>query len=217
MVCDPALLRQLPGMVGAFSAKNGPESHRAADPTGPYPAFIFAYIASKIWAFNATEKWMAERKPSFEVVNIQPTFVIGRDDTVVDAAGTIKGTNAMIMGPLLGHAAENPNPGATVHIDDVAKLHVRSLKPDIPGNKNYVATCNPPSGIEFADSFSIAKNKFPKECAEGIFKVDTTPKPQTVPVKIDSSLSEKTFGLVFKSFEEQVVSVAGHYIELLRK
>jgi len=163
---------------------------------------------------NTTEDWLAKQKPRFETINIHPTLVIGRDDLVTSPEEIIKGTNAIVIGPLLGHGSSDPNPGSSVHLDDVAELHVRSLDPSIPGNANYLGTANPPDGIDWAESFAFVKREYPREVEKGVFKVDTTEVPKSVPVKIGGELSEKTFGLKFKSFEEQVRSLAEHYLEL---
>ncbi len=75
---------------------------------------------------------MEEHNPSFELINILPVFVLGRDDTATDAAGILQGSNGIMMGPALGQPSPMPYPGIPVHVDDVAMMHVRSLDQDIP-------------------------------------------------------------------------------------
>lgn len=159
---------------------------------------------------------MAEHSPSFDVINIEPVFVLGRDETATDTDTILKGSNGSLMRPLLGNPAERPYPGIPVHVDDVAMMHVRSLDRAIPGNEDYIACSHPLQGIEWAEAFDIIKRHYPKECAKGIFKVDTTERPQTAKFMVDSTKAEKTFGFSFKSFEEQVLDVADQYLELLR-
>jgi nucleoside-diphosphate-sugar epimerase len=189
------------------------EKTRAVNTAGPYGSPVNAYQVSKALAYEATNKFIADKKPAFSVVNIMPVFVVGRDDTVTDASNIAKGTNGFLMGPLLGHARDQPLIGATVHVDDVAKLHVQSLDSSIvKGNEDFIAHSNPT--IDWADSYEIVKRRFPEAYADGVFKFDSIPRPITAPVDIDSSKAEKTFGK-FKSFEEQTVSVVEHYLELI--
>lgn len=107
-----------------------------------------------------------------------------------------------------------PYPGASVHLDDVALMHVHSLRQNIPGNQEFLASSEHPDGIEWARIFDIIEAKYPKECAEGVFKT-TTERPLTGVMRVSSTKAEEAFGIKFKSFEEQVLSVVGHYLELL--
>lgn len=180
---------------------------------GPYGSPVNAYQVSKALAFEATNKFVAEKKPAFSVINIMPVFVVGRDDTVTDASNIAKGTNGFLMGPLLGHARPDPLIGAVVHVDDVAKMHVQSLDSSIvKSNEDFIAYA--PPTIDWADSYEIVKRRFPEAYADGVFKFESIPRPITGPVNVDSSKAEKTFGK-FKSFEEQTVSVVEHYLELI--
>lgn len=189
------------------------EKTRAVNTTGPYGSAINAYQVSKALAYEATTKFVAEKRPAFSVVNIMPVFVIGRDDTVTDASNIAKGTNGFLMGPILGHAQEQPLVGAVVHVDDVAKMHIQSLDSSIvKSNEDFIAYA--PPTIDWADSFEIVKRRFPEAYADGVFKFESVPRPITAPVNIDSSKAQKTFGS-FKSFEEQTVSVVEHYLELI--
>ncbi len=146
------------------------------------------------------------------MVRILPTFVVGRDDTVTDVSQIAKGTNGNVMGPLLGHPFQAPMSGGSVHIDDVAKLHVLALDPAISDNQSFLAS-NPVS-IEWADAFDIVKRRYPEQYGAGYFKFDSIPRPQSGPSHVDTSKATKQFGIQFKTYEEQVVSVVDHYLEL---
>ncbi|KAL6879168.1 NAD(P)-binding protein [Trichoderma novae-zelandiae] len=191
------------------------EKTRATETEGPFASSILAYAASKALAHQATEKFIAEKRPAFSIVTILPAFVIGRDDTVTDPADICKGTNGLLMGPLLGQARDQPLVGAVVHVDDVAKMHVLALGPNIKGNQDYLASAHPNEALDWADSFEIVKRRFPEAYADGVFKFESIPRPVSVSVHVDSTKAEKDFGFKFKSFEEQTVSVVEHYLELL--
>jgi hypothetical protein len=53
-------------------------------------------------ALNESERWMKENKPSCDLVNIHPPFILGRDDLVMDAEDAMRGTNGVILRPALG-------------------------------------------------------------------------------------------------------------------
>ncbi|KAK5995411.1 Ketoreductase CTB6 [Cladobotryum mycophilum] len=183
---------------------------------GPFTNGFEAYNASKALALQATEKFIAEKKPSFTVVNIEPTFIFGRDDTVTEAKNIAKGTNGLIIGPLLGRPHPGPMPGSSVHVDDVASLHVWALDPAVKGNQDFLAAARPAKFV-WEESFEVVKKHYAKEYAEGLFKFDSVPPLVTLASNIDSSKAENTFKFKFRSYEDQVVSVVDHYLELLGK
>ncbi|KAM0261509.1 hypothetical protein ACHAQJ_002191 [Trichoderma viride] len=193
------------------------ESHRSAVTVGPFDNWLAAYAASKALAFEASKAWMEKHKPAFDMITIEPGFVLGRDDTATEVGALFKGPNATLLGPLIGQKQQRPVGCMPVHVDDVALMHVRSLDPAIPGNEDYLSNSHSLEYVEWAQSFDIIKKHYPKECAQGIFKVDTTERPKTLKVRVDSTKAEKAFGITFKSFEEQILSVAGQYLELLGK
>lgn len=169
--------------------------------------------------FNATREWMDTHKPVFDVINIQPTVVIGRDETITNAKDITKGTNNFVTGPLLlGSILGDEYPvwaGVSVHLDDVALMHVRSLDPSIAGNQDFLATSQHPDGVEWAQVFDIVERAYPKECADGIFEIHTKSRPGSRRLRISSAKAEQAFNIKFKTFEEQVISVVDHYLELL--
>jgi hypothetical protein len=53
------------------------------------------------------------------------------------------------------------------------------------------------------------------EYADGVFGFSTIAQPITLPSNLDNRKSTRVFGLEFKSYEDQVASVAEHYLELI--
>ncbi|KAL7932987.1 hypothetical protein V8C35DRAFT_305969 [Trichoderma chlorosporum] len=192
------------------------EETRTSIDNGPFANILHAYAASKSAAFNKTKEFIAERNPSFAVNHIFPVFVLGRDDTVSTAEQIVKGTNNMLMGPLLG-TERPPIPGPSVHVDDVARLHVLALDPKVEGNQDFLAASHPFEPFNWSDSINIIKKHFPQAVAEGVFDQSVVDKLVSIKGIIDSTKAEKVFGFKFKTFEEQVQSVVGHYLELLGK
>ncbi|CEJ81539.1 hypothetical protein VHEMI01661 [[Torrubiella] hemipterigena] len=191
------------------------EETRDVHITRPLQSTQDAYIMSKYEAFEATNTFMREQKPSFDVITIMPCFVIGRDDTVTDAAQITKGTNGIVMASLLGY----PRPalsGIQVHIDDVAEMHLRSLDPKIEGNQNFLASGEDGGVTQWTDSFDIVKKRYPAELEAGIFKFADASVAETLHIPVSNAKAQKVFGIKFKNYEEQVISVIDHYVELVK-
>jgi hypothetical protein len=148
------------------------------------------------------------------VISIGTGIVIGRDNTITEASKIMKGSNFFAISQLLGEAAP-PAVSLLTHLDDVALLHVKALDPAIKGNQYFIATANGPDGPTWADAYGIVKKRYPKEVADGIFKFDTP--TSTIHVKTDSSFTEKTFGITLKGYEEALISLLDHYLELSEK
>jgi len=90
----------------------------------------------------------------------------------------------------------------------VAFMHVKALDPQIPAG-TYIANGE---GTTWQDATRIVAEKFPEAVAKGILPNNGI--QGTRAAKIDGKRSEELFGLKFRSFEEQVESVVGHYLEL---
>ncbi|KAG6008455.1 hypothetical protein E4U21_004477 [Claviceps maximensis] len=183
------------------------------DTKTPFANDFAAYNASKALSFAAAKEFVQKNTPSFDVIHILPVLVLGRDDTVSNVSSITKGTNGILMGPLLGQTRDFSLTGATVHVSDVAKMHVLALDPKIKGNQDFLAAAE--SSIDWAESFDIVKRRYPEQCAEGIFEMDELARlPPTVKTSIDNSRARNVLGIEFKTFEEQVVSVVDHFLEL---
>ncbi|KOS20577.1 putative uncharacterized oxidoreductase [Escovopsis weberi] len=182
---------------------------------GPYATLTAAYYESKVVAFHAVEKFIADVKPSFKIVNLLPGFVLGpnrmatrpEDDTLV--------ANRIIMAPLLGHALPYPLPPWSAHVDDIARLHVEALA--LEGGHDDFVTIARAEGQPWAEAADIVRRRFPKEVEAGIFHPDVMDKAMSTKHKASAAKAEKVFGIKWKSFEEQVVDLIEHYLELKRR
>jgi len=188
------------------------EKTAAAIPSGPFQSEFEAYAASKVHALQASNKFIEEKKPRFDVINILPTFVFGRNELVTDAKDITTGTNGILFGPVLGNKAEIPLPGTSVHVNDVAWLHVQALDPKIPGNQNFPANSHGLEGVVYDDALRIVAQHYPDAVAKGLLPINGT--QPTKKVKFDASRTEETFGMKFESFEEQLRSLTDQYIKL---
>ncbi|GKT56075.1 3-beta hydroxysteroid dehydrogenase [Colletotrichum tofieldiae] len=186
------------------------------DPPGPETQFqspLQAYGAAKALALQATENFIKDEKPSFDVINIMPSMVIGKNELNAKKEEVAGGTNSNVMGPLLGASSPVPVLGVSVHVDDVAKAHIDALSPAIPGNRNFICSSGGLKGIRWESVKDIAKSHFSEAVSDGLLPLDGT--ISTRPIRLDASDTEQTFGWKFLGFEEQVKSVVEHYLELL--
>jgi len=186
---------------------------RIPNADGPYPSDFHAYNASKIFALNATEKFIAERKPNFDVVHIAPAFVVGKNELVTEVKDIHLGTNGPVTSQvILGSKASHKIPGATVHVDDVAYMHVKALDEAVPAS-TYLAVSEGYAGTLWGNAGRIVAENFPQAVQKGILRVDgDQPSRRT---RFDSSKSEDVMGFKFQNYEAQVKSVVQHYLELL--
>ncbi|KAM3065060.1 hypothetical protein ACMFMF_011372 [Clarireedia jacksonii] len=171
-----------------------------------------AYAAAKSHALAVTRRFIEEREPHFDVINILPTMVIGKNELNRSKKEVTQGTNSTFLGSLLGIRSTMPQPGASVHVNDVARAHIDALNPSISGNQNLVCSSGGIDGTAWDNSKDIVKRLYKKEVWERFFTLDgTTP---TRPIRIDYSETERLLGWKFVGYEEQVKSVVDHYIEL---
>ncbi|KAI8941571.1 hypothetical protein NX059_002786 [Plenodomus lindquistii] len=176
-----------------------------------YPSPMVAYAMSKCYALAASEKFMKEEKPQYDLISILPSMVIGKNELNMTKKEAISGTNAIVLGLLTGRKADEPTLGVSVHVDDVARLHVNALKPSVPGNQRLMCSSEGPKGTTWDDAKEIAQRLYSKQVSDGLLDLSgTTP---SKPLRLDSSKSEEVLGRKFLGFEEQVKSVVDHYIE----
>ena len=181
------------------------------DPQGPFDNTFAAYSASKKLAYNRTRDFIAREKPNFDIINIMPTFVIGKNELATTCEAVNAGSNSLAMIPILGMQNLAGTPAFTCHVDDVAFVHIASLKPEIEGNQNFGVNYGE-APVQWDDAVDIVKQHFPSEVEQGIFPLGGSNK--SILVAFDASKTEEVFGIKFKSFEDQIVSLAGYYAGL---
>jgi nucleoside-diphosphate-sugar epimerase len=201
-------------MVGIESDTVFNDQSRTPEPLGPYDSSFEAYSASKVRSLYATDAFIAKNKPKWDIINIMPGFVVGENELITKPEDMVNGTNAPALAPILGHASGwGPVSSTSVHVDDVAKLHILALNPKISGNESFVAVSEGEKGTVWGESSEIVDRNFPEAVARGVLP-NNGPAP-TKRTKMDGSRTEKIFGFKFLSYEEQVKSVVGQYLSLL--
>ncbi|EEU34487.1 uncharacterized protein NECHADRAFT_102239 [Fusarium vanettenii 77-13-4] len=188
------------------------DSYIPPGPDTPFENAMQAYAVSKASAFVATERFIEEAKPTFDIVNILPSMVIGKNELNRRREEVASGSNATAMGVLLTTTSDMPALGVSVHVDDVAKAHLDALNPALIGHRNYLCSSGGLEGTTWEQAKEIVRKHFSKEVADGTLPL--AGRLPSRPIRLDSSETEKAFGWKFASFEAQVKSLVGHYLEL---
>ena len=181
---------------------------------GTYGSEFQAYMDSKVRALAATYDFIDNNKPSFDLINIMPSFIIGKNE-LTSLPTFLKGTNRVVFGQVLGADSPGPLPGATVYLNDVAKVHVLALDPKIAGNQDFPVSSGGIEGVRLEDAKDVVARKFPAEVKAGIPPNSAT--QPTLKIRIDSSKTEQIFGFKLANLETQVEDVARHYVSLWKE
>jgi nucleoside-diphosphate-sugar epimerase len=177
---------------------------------GPYGFEFEAYSASKAAALNETEAYISKVKPSFDLISIIPGWIFGRDELITDVRDLKAGsTNSVLVGLLLGGKNEVGYNGNSALGDDVAKVHVLALRPDVTGNQAF-ATSLP---MKWESAHQVLKESFADAVADGRLSIEG--KQPSIDIHVDSSKTEETFNLELAGFGRQVKEVAAQYLDLL--
>ena len=187
------------------------EQSRTPRPTGPYGSLFEAYSASKVAAFLDAESFVAHQKPNFDVVHVAPVFTIGKNELVTDAEDILAGTNSSAFGHVLGKDV-GPTPSTSVHVNDIAKVHVLALNPKVPGGQ-FLIGVSENSNTHWEDSFEVVKRNFATASGKGVFPFGG--KNETLKLNVDNTYTKKLLGIEFQSYQDQVKSVTQHYLDLL--
>ena len=185
------------------------EQSRTESISGPFGDLFAAYGAGKVAAFNATEEYIRTHMLHFDINHIAPAFTIGKNELASNRAEVLAGTNAAGLRHVVG-SDFGPTPSISVFVNDIARMHVLALDPKIPGGQLFIGVSEN-SNTRWEDSFDIVKKHFPEAVENGTFPLSG--KNQTKRLIFDNEYTKRTLGIEFASFEEQVKSVAGQYLE----
>ncbi len=211
----PTLPKPLPSL---FSTNETLETDLAplSDPHAAFPSSFAAYSASKQNALSSAVKFLAETRPSFDIIHILPAVILGANELVTSTAEFSTGTNRYAMNVVLGIDSPAPMVGGSVHVNDVGLLHVLALDEKVrtgdSGVRNFLACAG---GVRWSDVNEIVRENFAKEVEEGVFKLGG--KLDTNIVHFDVGATEREFGIHWTDFREQVRSVVGHYLKVKAK
>ncbi|KAF4979707.1 hypothetical protein FZEAL_4135 [Fusarium zealandicum] len=176
-----------------------------------------AYRASKTLAERAAWDFVAEQKPSFDLVTVCPPLVLGPVSKHLATLESINTSNERVVNMLRGEWKEGiptcmPVP-LWIDVRDAARAHVRGLEEPSAGGKRLFATAGWFTHREFA---SIVRSNFPEfadqvpgpEVAGG----DLAPKDQIF--KINTDETNKLLGIEWISLEKSLVDLVRSLKEL---
>lgn len=136
-------------------------------------------------------------------------MILGKNELVTSTSEFAAGTNRYVMNSALGIDTPSPMLGATVHVNDVAEIHVKALDSTVHGNKNFIASAE---SVKWENLSGVLKQEFPSAFEKGFLKLGG--KMVTKDVSFDTTDTEKVFGIQWKGFDEQLRSVVEHYLEI---
>lgn len=197
----------------------------------PFPNLLIAYCAAKTAALRSSLDWMrsqntVEKPLGFDLVNLAPSYVVGRHLLARTTADLMATSNSMLLAPIVGRASGPQGPlcvGGAVHLDDLTAICLESLdrdgkvqtppagQPD-QGVSNFAISVN----VEWNEARRLAAAKWPAHIESGLLPNggDCPTKPRIV---FDSRKTEETFGIRLKGLEEMVEAIVPQYVDLLQK
>lgn len=174
---------------------------------------VEAYADSTVRTLAATHEFVATKKPEFDIINLMPSYIIGKNELVTDANEYSKGSNRVVFNQVLGIEAPAPLPGSTVFLHDIASLHVCALNPKIPGNQDFPANSGDMEASNLGDAIDIVARNFLEAVVNGTLPNNGTQLSKKF--RYDVSKTEKTFGMKFASFEVQVKDLVQGDLDLV--
>lgn len=176
----------------------------------PYANVLVSYVASKTSSFLKSKQWMAEHKPNFDIVNVCPTYVQGRNELATSPADLMSTSNVLFLRMALGLAPKDSpaEVASVVHIEDVAAIHIAALNKDrIPAGEYLFG-----QEVQWNDVNKITKELFPEQVAQGL--LPCTSDVPTKSVICSKEKTEKTFDIELKPVEDMVEDLVEQYLEL---
>lgn len=187
------------------------EHSRAESTHGPYGGIFPAYGHGKVAALNATEEYVRTHRLHFDINHIGPSFTVGKDELATTRAEILAGTNGAALGHVVGSGTGRTTPSTSVFVDDVARMHVLALDPRVAGGQFFLGVSEA-STTRWEEAFDVVKKHFPEAVEKGTFPLNG--ENVTKRLIFDNGYTKKVLGIEFASFEEQVKSVAEHYLAL---
>lgn len=168
------------------------------------------YMASKALSLNATDRFVAEKSPHFDVINVVPTSAIGRFEMAETPQQLLANSNIRGLAIAVGEKAGR-TPTGVIHVDDLAKVHVDVLKMATPRYLSLGASLH----TSLPEQAGVVRESFPDAVKDGRFPMDGEIADR--PFELDASETEKFLGWKFQGFDAMVKDVAEQYLDLLSK
>jgi len=157
------------------------------------------------------DAFVKEKKPSFDVVHVLPTTVLGQNPLASTTQELCTGSNAVLLDYLLGRMQPGEGlPAATVHIDDVAAANVNFLNcSSFPPGRYRLVGATP---VDWPDAGRIVKKEFPW-VADLVFPPLAPASSEFAAPGLDPEWQAESIRYI--TFEEQVKDTVRCYLGLL--
>ncbi|KAJ9656796.1 hypothetical protein H2198_004684 [Neophaeococcomyces mojaviensis] len=200
-------------IVGPVSDKVYNETSRTPDPSGPYQHDGVAYMASKILALNAAERWLKEKERRISIVHVHPAFTLGRVELATTREEILQGSSGVTLAYILNLGGPGATISNTIWVEDVAEMHIRALDEGrIKNGQSLVGSSDGLSGANWADGKKILQKRFPRAIETGAFPIDVWPEPKIM--NFDATETERLLGMKFTGYERQIADVVEQYLEV---
>ncbi|KAL8697222.1 MAG: hypothetical protein Q9201_007236 [Fulgogasparrea decipioides] len=182
----------------------------------PFATALAALSAARSRALAATDRFLAKNKPQFTVVNLMPSVILGRNELATTTKDFLESSNFEGLGYLSGQMISAKVPSTTVHINDVAKLHVLSLDAKkVTKTQNFMLSSGGIQGSAWYEAEDIVKKYYTEAVKKGWLAVNGEQPVNRV--KIDAKRTGTVFGIEFTGFEKQVRDALDQWVELKAK
>jgi nucleoside-diphosphate-sugar epimerase len=199
----------------------------------PFLDMFTAYAAMKTAGVRSAIEWMgAAEGLAFDLVNLAPVYICGRNPLAKTTAELSNGSNGMFLRsvatgaapPLAGGSKDGPRPFGLsfgVALSDVVAAHLAALDQDLvktpeSGPNKGVETFT--IGVNFAwnDINGLVEKMWPEAVSSGLLpnQGNFLAKPK---VFIDSKKFEKVFGMKLKELDKMLPELIPQYLELQEK
>jgi len=145
----------------------GPQN-RVVAPPPPYNSDLEAYCVSKTAALNASEEFMRDCVPSFDLISIMPSLIFGADELATSTSDLRTGSTQALIGTLLTGKEGLRGVSNAVLCSEVARAHVKALDEKVMGNQSFVLSVD----AKWEDTVPILKKLFPDAFKSGLFQED---------------------------------------------
>ncbi|KAH8901157.1 NAD(P)-binding protein [Thozetella sp. PMI_491] len=188
----------------------GPES-RVAAPPPPYNSELEAYCVSKAAALNASEEFMRDSAPTFDLISIMPSLIFGADELATSTSDLRTGSTQALISTLLTGKEGLRGVSNAILCSDVARAHVKALDEKVKGNQSFILSVD----AKWENTVPILKKLFPDAFKPGFFQEDGW-QPATA-LQWDTSKVREILDIDLASYESMLQEVVGQYLELAKK
>lgn len=164
-----------------------------------------AYSISKTLAEKAAWAFIKDEKPSFDLITILPTLVLGKY-LIREKDQAPKNTVALLMGILTAGLKATVGDGFnyTVDVADVADAHANALDANVPGNQRVILTADLTNPIN--DAKKISQEAFPG------FSWNFGDFEGFNEVIVNNERSKTVLGIHYRPFEQTILDTISQFV-----